>query len=82
MTEDQARLNAASLSRTLRVGRQMTAFTDALFGGKVVADPFTDPTKEGIFRDHSCYRCDSGNKPCIKGKGRERDCDTLHARND
>lgn len=42
-----------------------------------------DESKAGaIFEDHSCYRCDSGNKPCIKGKGRERDCDTLHARND
>lgn len=45
-------------------------------------DPFIDPSKTGIFRDHSCYRCDSGNKPCIKGAGNERQCDTLHARND
>jgi hypothetical protein len=45
MTEDQARLNADSLSRTLRVGRQMMAFTDALFAGKSVADPFADDTK-------------------------------------
>ncbi len=46
--------------------------------------PFTDPTKPigSIFRDHSCYRCDSGNKPCVKGAGHERECDTLHARND
>lgn len=48
-----------------------------------VADPFTNPTKAGtIFEDHACYRCDSGNRPCIKGKGRERECDTLRARND
>lgn len=48
-----------------------------------LAGPFTDPTKAGtIFEDHSCYRCDSGNKPCIKGKGHERECDTLQARND
>lgn len=41
-----------------------------------------DETKTGIFRDHSCSRCNSGALPCIKGNGRERDCDTLHARND
>lgn len=41
-----------------------------------------DETKTGIFRDHSCSRCQSGALPCIKGNGLERDCDTLHARND
>jgi hypothetical protein len=81
MTE-QEKLNHEATEQALRVGRQMTAFTDALFAGKPSADPFTDLTKEGIFRDHSCYRCQSGALPCIKGKGRERDCDTLHARND
>ncbi len=42
-----------------------------------------DDTKAGtIFHDHTCYRCRDGELPCIKGKGRERDCDTLRARND
>lgn len=41
-----------------------------------------DPSREGIFRDHNCWRCKDGALPCVKGKGRERDCDTLHARND
>lgn len=39
-----------------------------------------DPSREGVFRDHNCYRCDSGKKPCVSGN--PRNCDTLYARND
>jgi hypothetical protein len=39
MTEDQARLNTEATERTLRVGRQMTAFTDALFAGVKPVEP-------------------------------------------
>lgn len=42
----------------------------------------SDPTKEGVFRNHNCYRCKDGALPCVKGKGNERDCSTLYARND
>lgn len=41
-----------------------------------------DPRRFGEFRDHNCYRCKSGQIPCIKGVGNERDCASLHARND
>lgn len=40
-----------------------------------------DPTKEGIFRDHRCWKCDDGQRHC-PFKGRERDCENLRARND
>jgi len=51
----------------------------------MTAKPPVDPrdpdySREGVFVDHNCWRCDSGKKPCIKGN--PRDCDTLHARND
>jgi|HubBroStandDraft_1064217.scaffolds.fasta_scaffold49021_4 hypothetical protein len=54
--------------------------------GEVIAastdlrDP--DYSHKGIFQYHNCYRCHDGQKPCIKGKGNERQCDTLQARND
>jgi hypothetical protein len=43
---DQEKLNADSLSRTLRVGRQMTAFTDALFAGVKPVEPVKDDAAE------------------------------------
>jgi len=36
--------------------------------------------RDAIFRNHNCYRCNDGTKPCVKGN--PRSCDTLHARND
>lgn len=64
-------------------GEKLRQMTGKDHGPRFAADPFIDPTKAGtVFEDHSCYRCDSGNKPCINGKGNERNCDTLHARND
>ncbi len=35
---------------------------------------------EGIFRDHSRYRCKDGEKPCIRGNPQQ--CDYLYERND
>jgi len=26
-----------------------------------------DPTKTGVFRDHTCWRCKDGAKPCAQG---------------
>lgn len=47
------------------------------------ADPFTDETKTGMFRDHSCTRCNDGAKPCPNGQtGPSRNCEHPHARND
>jgi len=39
-----------------------------------------DPTRSGIFQNHSCAYCDSGNKPCRQGHPNR--CDYPHARND
>jgi hypothetical protein len=39
-----------------------------------------DPTKSGIFRDHNCWRCKDGEKPCAQGHPNR--CEYPHARND
>jgi hypothetical protein len=39
-----------------------------------------DPSRPGLFRDHNCWKCNSGEKPCVAGNPRE--CGNLHARND
>lgn len=39
-----------------------------------------DPTREGIFRSHNCWKCSHGAKPCVQG-GWNR-CDNPRARND
>jgi hypothetical protein len=39
-----------------------------------------DPTREGLFRDHNCWKCQNGKKPCVMGNPNR--CDNLHARND
>lgn len=46
-------------------------------------DPFIDPSKTGMFRDHRCTRCNDGAKPCPDGQtGPSRSCGHPHARND
>jgi len=45
--------------------------------------PFVDPTKEGIFRDHSCWKCRDGELPCTgRSDGDYGRCEYPHARND
>lgn len=39
-----------------------------------------DYSRSGIFRDHNCYRCQDGRKPCVNGKPNL--CEYPHARND
>ena len=39
-----------------------------------------DPTREGIFRNHNCWKCKDGAQPCAQGDPWE--CDYPHARND
>ena len=39
-----------------------------------------DPSREGIFRDHNCWKCHSGEKPCVVGNPRQ--CEYPRARND
>lgn len=46
--------------------------------GRDPRDP--DPTKTGIFRDHNCAYCRSGDLPCVKGDPYR--CEYPHARND
>ena len=39
-----------------------------------------DPSREGIFRDHNCWRCGHGARPCVNGSPNR--CDQPQARND
>lgn len=39
-----------------------------------------DPSRSGIFRNHNCWKCNDGAKPCVQG-GPHR-CDYPHARNE
>lgn len=39
-----------------------------------------DPDKDGIFRDHNCWKCKSGEYPCANGNPRR--CEYPRARND
>lgn len=39
-----------------------------------------DPSREGIFRNHNCWACQNGEKPCRQGSPSR--CDNPHARND
>lgn len=39
-----------------------------------------DPTRDGIFRNHNCWRCNHGAKPCPFGHPNQ--CEYPHARND
>ena len=48
-----------------------------------LADPRPDPEmigRNGIFRDHNCWKCKSGEKPCVVNNPRK--CEYPHARND
>jgi hypothetical protein len=38
--------------------------------------------KTGIFRDHSCWKCNDGAKPCVRKDGHSRLCEYPYARND
>jgi hypothetical protein len=56
--------------------------TEPMTAGKIVerADPFTDLSKTGIFRDHRCWKCNDGERPCVQS--RPGLCEYPHARND
>lgn len=48
-----------------------------------LADPFIDPFGYGMFREHSCSRCNNGLRACPNGQaGPHRNCEHPHARND
>jgi len=36
--------------------------------------------RHGMFRDHSCWKCREGERPCVVGDPRQ--CEYPHARND
>ena len=55
--------------------------TPAIHAHQLKRDPREpDPTKTGIFRDHNCYRCKDGERPCVQGSPNR--CEFPHARND
>ena len=39
-----------------------------------------DYSRDGIFVYHNCWKCKSGEKPCVVGNPRQ--CEYPHARND
>lgn len=39
-----------------------------------------DPLKEGVFRDHTCWKCADGTQRCVEGNPRQ--CHYPRARND
>ena len=39
-----------------------------------------DYSRDGIFVYHNCWKCKSGEKPCVVGNPRQ--CEHPHARND
>ena len=39
-----------------------------------------DPSRKGIFRDHNCWKCGDGARPCANGLPNR--CEYPHARND
>lgn len=45
-----------------------------------VPKPDPHPTRGGIFRDHNCWKCGNGEKPCVIGNPSQ--CGFPHARND
>lgn len=49
-------------------GEKLRQMTGADHGPRFLTDPFIDATKEGMFRDHSCWKCGDGAKPCPNGQ--------------
>ncbi len=39
-----------------------------------------DPSREGIFRDHNCWKCQNGKLPCVQPNN--NGCEYPHARNE
>lgn len=60
------------------IARQLVRWNKATAAKVDPRDP--DPTREGIFRDHNCWRCQHGAKPCAYGNPLQ--CGEPHARND
>jgi hypothetical protein len=56
-----------------------TSKSDAQRAFEEAMAPRKDPAHPA-FRDHNCWKCDSGKKPCPKGD--PWNCGNLHARND
>lgn len=62
-------------------GYVLAATAAAILAQQSTVDPRDpDPSREGIFRDHNCSRCQSGAKPCVNGNPNR--CEYPHARND
>lgn len=61
-----------------RLGPRLATFRRGQAVGVDPRDP--DPTREGIFRDHNCWKCGDGERPCPAGNPGA--CEFPHARND
>lgn len=44
-------------------------------------DPRPDPVTHPIFRNHNCWKCREGERPCVNPRGPGQ-CEFPHARND
>ena len=64
---------------------RLNAMLDAMRLPNAEIVPSLDPrgpdyAREGIFRDHNCWKCNSGANPCATGNPHQ--CEYPHARND
>jgi hypothetical protein len=80
-------LEAVMLSKHAWTEQQLLAFGMYCWLDPIVIADLTrtdsrdpHPTREGIFRYHNCWKCNSGEKPCVIGNPNR--CDHPHARND
>lgn len=77
----RAQANADATAMMITTGRIISAAELTALSAATDRDPRDpDPTKTGIFRDHNCWKCQDGAKPCVRG-GTHR-CEYPHARND
>lgn len=61
--------------------RNLHPIMQGVFAPHMPVDPREDdPTREGIFRSHNCWKCGDGAKPCVRGAPNR--CEFPHARND
>lgn len=76
-----ARLGAPAVTPVPVHADMPEALATKLANPAQLADPRDpDPSQDGIFRDHNCWRCDNGTKPCVIGNPHK--CEYPHARND
>lgn len=75
IAEGLARQKALAAQPPRHVPPEIKAVAAAMLDPR---DP--DPTREGIFRDHNCWKCSDGSRPCANGSPNR--CEYPRARND